>query len=324
MTAAAEGRPPIPNLIPRTRPAGCAHSEKHMAEISASLVKELREMTGLGMMECKRALTETDGDIKKAEELLRIKSGAKATKAASRQAAEGTIGVYVAPDASAGALVEFNCETDFAARNVDVLAMAAALAKSVADNKPADVAALMATTIDGEAAETRRAALVQKVGENMNARRFVRVADGKVASYVHGGGRIGVLVAYEGNGDIARDVAMHLAASVASTRAVCVSKDQVPAELIENERKIFAAQAAESGKPVDIIAKMVEGRINKYLAEVTLLGQPFVKDPEQTVEKVLKAANTTVKSFQLYVVGEGIEKKVVDYAAEVAAAAKGL
>jgi len=295
-----------------------------MAEISASLVKELREMTGLGMMECKKALTETEGDIKKAEELLRIKSGAKASKAASRQAAEGTIGVYVAPDASVGALVEFNCETDFAARNVDLLAMAAALAKSVAENNPADVAALMATSIDGELAETRRAALVQKVGENMTARRFVRVAGGKVASYMHGGGRIGVLVAYEGNADIARDVAMHLAASVASTRAVCVSKDQVPAELIENERKIFAAQAAESGKPVDIIAKMVEGRINKYLAEVTLLGQPFVKDPEQTVEKVLKAANTTIKSFQLYVVGEGIEKKVVDYAAEVAAAAKGL
>jgi elongation factor Ts len=295
-----------------------------MAEISASLVKELREMTGLGMMECKKALTETAGDIQKAEELLRIKSGAKASKAASRQAAEGTIGVYVSPDAKQGALVEFNCETDFAARNVDVLAMAAALARNVATENPADIAALMNTTIDGENAELKRAALVQKIGENMTARRFVRIGSNKVASYVHGGGRIGVLVEYEGNADIARDVAMHLAASVASTRAVCVSRDQVPAELIENERKIFAAQAAESGKPVDIIAKMVEGRINKYLAEVTLLGQPFVKDPEQTVEKVLKAANTTVKSFQMYLVGEGIEKKAVDYAAEVAAAAKGL
>jgi elongation factor Ts len=297
-----------------------------MAEVSASLVKELREMTGIGMMECKKALAETGGDIKKAEELLRIKSGSKATKAASRQAAEGTIGTYVSADASVGALVEFNCETDFSARNVDVLAMAAALAKNVGADNPADVAALMNTSIDGEPAETKRAALVQKIGENMNVRRFVRVAGAgsKVASYVHGGGRIGVLVEYTGNGDTARDVAMHLAASVASTRAVCVSKDQVPAELIENERKIFAAQAAESGKPMDIIAKMVEGRINKYLAEVTLLGQPFVKDPEQTVEKVLKAANTTVKSFQLYLVGEGIEKKAVDYAAEVAAAAKGL
>jgi elongation factor Ts len=298
--------------------------EKKMAEISASLVKELREMTGLGMMECKKALTETGGDVQKAEELLRIKSGAKASKAASRQAAEGPIGVYVSPDAKQGALVEFNCETDFAARNVDVLAMAAALAKNVATDNPADVAALMNTSIDGENAELKRAALVQKIGENMTARRFVRIGSNKVASYVHGGGRIGVLVEYDGNGDIARDVAMHLAASVASTRAVCVSRDQVPAELIENERKIFAAQAAESGKPVDIIAKMVEGRINKYLAEVTLLGQPFVKDPEQTVEKVLKAANTTVKSFQMYLVGEGIEKKAVDYAAEVAAAAKGL
>ena len=295
-----------------------------MAEISASLVKELREMTGLGMMECKKALTETAGDVQKAEELLRIKSGAKASKAASRQAAEGTVGVYVSADAKQGALVEFNCETDFAARNVDVLAMAAALAKNVATDNPADVAALMNTQIDGETAELKRAALVQKIGENMTARRFVRIGSNKVASYVHGGGRIGVLVEYDGNGDIARDVAMHLAASVASTRAVCVSRDQVPAELIENERKIFAAQAAESGKPVDIIAKMVEGRINKYLAEVTLLGQPFVKDPEQTVEKVLKAANTTVKSFQMYLVGEGIEKKAVDYAAEVAAAAKGL
>ena len=297
-----------------------------MAEISASLVKELREMTGLGMMECKRALAETDGDIKKAEELMRIKSGAKASKAASRQAAEGTIGVYVSADATVGSLVEFNCETDFAARNVDLLAMAATLAKNVGSENPADVVALMNTHIDGEVAEAKRAALVQKIGENMNVRRFVRVggANSKVVSYVHGGGRIGVLVEFDGNGDVARDVAMHLAASVASTRAVCVSRDEVPAELIENERKIFSAQAAESGKPADIIAKMVEGRINKYLAEVTLLGQPFVKDPEQTVEKILKAANTTVKSFQMYVVGEGIEKKAVDYAAEVAAAVKGL
>ena len=296
-----------------------------MAEISASLVKELREMTGLGMMECKRALVDTDGDIKKAEELLRIKSGSKATKAAARQAAEGTIGVYVAADASNGALVEFNCETDFTARNVDFLAMAAALAKNVGTDNPADAAALLNNTqIDGESAESKRAALVQKIGENMTARRIARIGTNKVASYIHGGGRIGVLVEYEGNGDIARDVAMHLAASVASTRAVCVSKDEVPAELIENERKIFAAQAAESGKPMDIVAKMVDGRINKYLAEVTLLGQPFVKDPEQTVEKVLKAANTTVKSFQMFVVGEGIEKKAVDYAAEVAAAAQGL
>ena len=297
-----------------------------MAEISASLVKELREMTGLGMMECKRALTETGGDIKKAEELMRIKSGAKANKAASRQAAEGTIGVYVSADAKVGALVEFNCETDFAARNVDLLAMAAALAKNVGVENPADVAALMNTQIDGEAAESKRAALVQKIGENMNVRRFVRTggSSSKLASYVHGGGRIGVLVEYDGDGDLARDVAMHLAASVAGTRPICVSPDEISPELIENERRIAAAQAAEEGKKVEFIPKVVEGRVRKYLAENALLGQPFVKDDKQTVEQVLKAANTKVHSFQMYVVGEGIEKKTVDYAAEVAAAVKGL
>ena len=297
-----------------------------MAEISASLVKELREMTGLGMMECKRALAETDGDIKKAEELMRIKSGAKASKAASRQAAEGTIGVYISANAETGALVEFNCETDFAARNVDLLAMAAALAKNVGSENPADVAALMNTHIDGEVAESKRAALVQKIGENMNVRRFVRVAgaSSKVVSYVHGGGRIGVLVEFDGNGDVARDVAMHLAASVAGTRPICVSPDEISPELIENERRIAAAQAAEEGKKAEFIPKVVEGRVRKYLAENALLGQAFVKDDKQTVEQVLKAANTKVHSFQMYVVGEGIEKKAVDYAAEVAAAVKGL
>ena len=297
-----------------------------MAEISASLVKELREMTGLGMMECKRALAETDGDIKKAEELMRIKSGAKASKAASRQAAEGTIGVYVSADAKTGALVEFNCETDFAARNLDLLAMAAALAKNVGSENPADVAALMTTHIDGEVAEAKRAALVQKIGENMNVRRFVRVggASSKVVSYIHGGGRIGVLVEFDGNGDIARDVAMHLAASVAGTRPICVSPDEISPELIENERRIAAAQAVEEGKKPEFIPKVVEGRVRKYLAENALLGQPFVKDDKQTVEQVLKAADTKVHSFQMYVVGEGIEKKAVDYAAEVAAAVKGL
>ena len=297
-----------------------------MAEISASLVKELREMTGLGMMECKRALAETDGDIKKAEELMRIKSGSKASKAASRQAAEGTIGVYISANAETGALVEFNCETDFAARNVDLLAMAAALAKNVGSENPADVAALMNTHIDGEVAESKRAALVQKIGENMNVRRFVRVAgaSSKVVSYVHGGGRIGVLVEFDGNGDVARDVAMHLAASVAGTRPICVSPDEISPELIENERRIAAAQAAEEGKKAEFIPKVVEGRVRKYLAENALLGQAFVKDDKQTVEQVLKAANTKVHSFQMYVVGEGIEKKAVDYAAEVAAAVKGL
>ena len=297
-----------------------------MAGISASLVKELREMTGLGMMECKRALAETDGDIKKAEELMRIKSGAKASKAASRQAAEGTIGVYVSADSKMGSLVEFNCETDFAARNVDLLAMAAALAKNVGSENLADVAALMNTHIDGEVAEAKRAALVQKIGENMNVRRFVRVggSGSKVVSYVHGGGRIGVLVEFDGNADVARDVAMHLAASVAGTRPICVSADEISPELIENERRIAAAQAVEEGKKPEFVPKVVEGRVRKYLAENALLGQPFVKDDKQTVEQVLKAADTKVHSFQMYVVGEGIEKKAVDYAAEVAAAVKGL
>ena len=299
-----------------------------MAEISASLVKELREMTGLGMMECKRALVDTDGDIKKAEELLRIKSGSKATKAAARQAAEGTIGVYVAADASNGALVEFNCETDFTARNVDFLAMAAALAKNVGTDNPADAAALLNNTkIDGESAESKRAALVQKIGENMTARRIARISTNKVASYTHGGGRIGVLVEYEGNGDIARDVAMHLAASVASTRAVCVSKDEVPPELIENERKIFAAQAAESGKPMDIVAKMVDGSIAKFRKENALLSQLFVIDGKTPVAEVVAAAGKdvgatiTLKGFVRFQLGEGIEKEESDFAAEVAAAA---
>ncbi|MCS6997170.1 MAG: translation elongation factor Ts [Casimicrobiaceae bacterium] len=291
-----------------------------MTEISAAVVKQLRELTGLGMMECKKALAEAGGDLKKAEELLRIKSGAKASKAASRQAAEGTIGIYVAPDASVGAMVEFNCETDFAARNAEFQALAAALARAVAEGNPADVPALLALSIDGETVEARRAGLVQKIGENMTVRRFARLAGHPIASYVHGGGRIGVLVAYEGSAEAARDVAMHLAASVAATRAICVSREQVPSDLVERERRIYLAQAAESGKPPEIAAKMVEGRIQKFLAEVTLLGQPFVKNPDQSVEQFLKASATTIHAFELFVVGEGIEKKVVDFAAEVAAA----
>ncbi|MCX8098953.1 MAG: translation elongation factor Ts [Casimicrobiaceae bacterium] len=291
-----------------------------MTEITAAVVKQLRELTGLGMMECKKALAEAGGDLKKAEELLRIKSGAKASKAASRQAAEGTIGIYVAPDASVGAMVEFNCETDFAARNAEFQALAAALARAVAEGNPADVPALLALSIDGETVEARRAGLVQKIGENMTVRRFARLAGHPIASYVHGGGRIGVLVAYEGSAEAARDVAMHLAASVAATRAICVSREQVPSDLVERERRIYLAQAAESGKPPEIAAKMVEGRIQKFLAEVTLLGQPFVKNPDQSVEQFLKASATTIHAFELFVVGEGIEKKVVDFAAEVAAA----
>ncbi len=297
-----------------------------MADISASMVMELRQRTGLGMMECKNALKETDGDLVKAEEVLRIKSGAKASKAASRVAADGVVGAYVAADGRSGAMAEVNCETDFVSRNEDFVAYARKLAQLVAEHDPADVAALAALPLDGGTVESVRQALVQKIGENISIRRFVRFATaGRLAQYLHGGGRIGVTVEYDGADDqVGRDIAMHVAAGAApgAIRPVCVSRAEVPADLIERERAIYTAQAAESGKPADIVAKMVDGRINKYLAEVTLLGQPFVKNPDETVEKHLKAKGTTVKSFELYVVGEGIEKKKDDFAAEVAAMAK--
>jgi len=294
-----------------------------MAEVSASKVMELRGRTGLGMMECKKALLETGGDIAKAEDLLRIRSGAKASKAADRVAAEGVIGAMIAADGKTGALVELNCETDFVARNDDFVAFATKLAQLVIENNPADVAALLALPLDGGTVETARQALVQKLGENISVRRFSRLATpARLTQYLHGG-RIGVMVALEGgDAQTGKDVAMHIAASVANVRPVCVSRDQVPAELIARERAIYSAQAADTGKSADIVAKMVEGRINKYLAEVTLLGQPFAKDTEQTVEKYLKSKGATVKGFTLYVVGEGIEKKKDDFAAEVAAMAK--
>ena len=294
-----------------------------MAEVSASKVMELRGRTGLGMMECKKALLETGGDMAKAEDLLRIKSGAKASKAADRVAAEGVIGAMIAADGKTGALVELNCETDFVARNADFLAFAKKLATLVVEKNPADVEALLAVAADGGTVESSRQALVQKLGENISVRRFSRVATpARLAQYLHGG-RIGVMVEIEGgDAETGKDVAMHIAASVANVRPVCVSRDQVPAELIDRERAIYSAQATETGKPADIVAKMVEGRINKYLAEVTLLGQPFAKDTEQTVEKYLKSKGATVRGFTLYVVGEGIEKKKDDFAAEVAAMAK--
>ena len=294
-----------------------------MAEVSASKVMELRGRTGLGMMECKKALLETGGDIAKAEDLLRIRSGAKASKAADRVAAEGVIGAMIAADGKTGALVELNCETDFVARNDDFVAFATKLAQLVIENNPADVAALLALPLDGGTVETARQALVQKLGENISVRRISRLATpARLTQYLHGG-RIGVMVALEGgDAQTGKDVAMHIAASVANVRPVCVSRDQVPAELIARERAIYSAQAADTGKSADIVAKMVEGRINKYLAEVTLLGQPFAKDTEQTVEKYLKSKGATVKGFTLYVVGEGIEKKKDDFAAEVAAMAK--
>jgi elongation factor Ts len=291
-----------------------------MADITAGMVKELRELTGLGMMECKKALTETAGDLKAAEELLRIKSGAKANKAASRVAAEGIVGSFISADGHTGALVEINCETDFVSKNEDFVAFAKAVAQLVAEQNIQDIDALSAAKLpSGQTVEETRQALIMKLGENIALRRLVRAeTSGKLTTYLHGT-RIGVMVDSTGGDEqMGKDIAMHIAAS----KPVCVSKDQVPAELLENERKIFSAQAAESGKPADIIAKMVEGRIAKYLAEVTLMGQPFVKDPDQTVEKLLAAKKASVSAFTMYVVGEGIEKKVVDYAAEVAAAGK--
>ncbi|MEO8509435.1 MAG: translation elongation factor Ts [Betaproteobacteria bacterium] len=297
-----------------------------MADISASMVMELRQRTGLGMMDCKKALSESDGDIVKAEELLRIKSGAKASKAAGRVAAEGVVGATVTPDGKTGAMVEVNCETDFVSRNEDFIAFARRVAQVIVERKPTEVAALGALPLDGGTVESVRQALVQKLGENISLRRFERFESaGQLAQYLHGGGRIGVTVDYAGgDASVGKDIAMHVAAGAApgAIRPVAVSRNDVAADLIDKERAIYTAQAAESGKSADIVARMVEGRVNKFLAEVTLLGQPFVKNPDDTVEKHLKAKGATVESFALYVVGEGIEKKKDDFAAEVAAMAK--
>lgn len=291
-----------------------------MAEITASMVKELRERTGLGMMECKKALTEANGDMNKAEDLLRIKSGAKASKAAGRVAAEGVIGSYVSPDGKIGALVEVNCETDFVAKNEEFVNFAKECAKLVAEHDPADVAALSQLKMaSGQTVEEARQALIMKLGENMTIRRIARFAtSGRLSVYLHGN-RIGVMVDLNGGDEtLGKDIAMHVAAS----KPIAVSKDQVPAETIEREREIAKARALESGKPANIVDKIVEGSVAKFLAEVTLLGQPFVKNPDQTVEALLKSRGASVNGFTLFIVGEGIEKKVVDYAAEVAAAAK--
>jgi elongation factor Ts len=283
------------------------------------MVKDLREKTDAPMMECKKALTEAGGDMAKAEEILRVKLGNKASKAASRVTAEGIVGVHIAADGKTGAMVELNCETDFVAKNDDFQGFAKAVAALIATAAPADVEALSGLTLDGVSVEERRKALIGKIGENMTVRRFVRVAaQGKVLSYVHGGSRIGVLVDIEGGDEaLGKDLAMQIAAS----KPVSLDRSGVPDDLIEKERSIATQKAAESGKPADIIAKMVEGTVQKYLKEVTLLGQPFVKDDKQTVEQLLKARAAKVHAFTLYVVGEGIEKKQSDFAAEVAAQA---
>jgi elongation factor Ts len=288
-----------------------------MAVITASMVAELRAKTDAPMMECKKALTEAEGDMAKAEELLRVKLGTKAGKAASRVTAEGVVTSFV--NGTTGAMIEVNCETDFVTKNDSFLALANAAAKLVAEHNPADIAALGALPYSqdsfGPTLEDVRKGLIGKIGENMSFRRFKRAAGGaKIANYLHGT-RIGVLVEFEGDETAAKDVAMH----VAAMKPVSLTSAEVPAELIEKERSVAAAKAAESGKPADIATKMVEGSVQKYLKEVSLFNQSFVKNDKQTVEQMLKAAGTTVKAFTLYVVGEGIEKKVDDFAAEVAA-----
>ena len=286
-----------------------------MAAITAALVGELRAKTDAPMMECKKALTEADGDLAKAEEILRVKLGSKASKASSRITAEGVVATYIS--GNVGALVEVNCETDFVTKNDEFLGLANAIAKVVAEQNPADLAALAAAKLpSGQTVEELRTELIGRIGENMSIRRFQRFETAaKLVSYLHGT-RIGVVVEFDGADEqVGKDVAMHIAAM----KPVALSSEQVPADLIEKERSVANAKAAESGKPADIAAKMVEGSVQKYLKEVSLFNQAFVKNDKQTVEQMLKAANSSVKSFLMYVVGEGIEKKQDDFAAEVAA-----
>jgi elongation factor Ts len=285
-----------------------------MAAITAAMVGELRAKTDAPMMECKKALTEAEGDMDRAEEILRVKLGGKASKAASRVTAEGVVVAYVA--GNVGALVEVNCETDFVTKNDDFLAMANTCAKLVAEHNPVDVAALSALPVGDSTLEVLRAALIGRIGENMSIRRFVRFeSESKLSTYLHGT-RIGVIVDFAAaNEQVGKDVAMHIAAM----KPVSLSIEQVPAELIEKERSVATLKAAESGKPADIAAKMIEGSVQKFLKEVSLLNQPFVKNDKQTVEQMLKAESATVKAFKMFIVGEGIEKKQDDFAAEVAA-----
>lgn len=288
-----------------------------MAEITAGMVKALREKTDAPMMECKKALAEAGGDMTKAEEILRIKLGNKASRAASRIATEGVVAAHVVPDGRIGALVEVNCETDFVAKNGEFLAWAAAIAELVASRNPATVEALGGLPFKGSTVEEARKALVGKIGENMAIRRFVRLtAQGRLAVYIHGGAKIGVMADVIGGDEaLGRDIAMHIAAS----KPVALSAAAVPAELVQKERAIAAAKAAESGKPAHIVEKMVDGTVQKFLKEVTLLGQPFVKNDKQTIEQLLKSRGAAVAGFALYVVGEGLEKRKDNFVSEVMA-----
>jgi elongation factor Ts len=295
--------------------------ENEMAEITASMVKELRERTDAPMMECKRALTESAGDLGKAEEILRVKLGSKASKAASRITAEGVVAIHRESDDKRGAIVEINCETDFVGKNAEFLKLASDCAALVATHDPADVAALSALPMGDGSVESTRTALVGKIGENMSIRRFVRLeARGKLASYVHGGAKIGVVVDYIGGDDqLGKDLAMHIAA--AKPRAL--DSSGIAADLIDSERRIAIEKAREAGKPDAMIEKIAEGSVQKFLNEVTLLGQVFVKaeDGKQTIAQLLKAKGASVAGFTLFVVGEGLAKRSNDFAAEVAAQA---
>lgn len=288
-----------------------------MAAITAAMVKALREKTDAPMMECKKALTEADGDAAKAEEILRVKLGNKASKAASRVTAEGVIGTYVSPDGKTGAIVEVNSETDFVAKNPEFLKMAADAAKLIAEKAPADVAALSALELEGKTLDAIRTALVGKIGENMTFRRFKRLeAKGKLHKYVHGGSKIATLVDVEGGDDeVAHDIAMHIAAS----KPKALNAEGIDPALIETERRVAIEKAKEAGKPEAMLERIADGTVKKFLKEVTLLDQPFVKDDKVTIAQLLKSKNANVADFVLFVVGEGLEKRNDDFAAEVAA-----
>lgn len=290
-----------------------------MAVITAAMVKELRVKTDAPMMECKKALTEADGNMEQAEEILRVKLGNKATKAASRITADGVVAIYIDEPGKIGAIVELNSETDFVAKNADFIAFANDIAKLVAENKPADVAALSALPLNGSTVDEVRKGLIGKIGENISIRRFQIIeGKGKLSTYIHGGAKIGVIVdVVGGNDEVAHDVAMHIAAS----KPKALDKDGVDQNLIETERRVAIEKARENGKPEHLIEKLAEGPVNKFLKEITLLSQPFVKDDSKSVGELLKSNGATVSAFALFVVGEGLEKRNDDFAAEVAAQA---